>query len=488
MLEADDNPLPSNLESVAEDFRRNSADLDLETVHYHRGDLILDEGVANDRLYVIVKGEVDLHRRSQAGKSIFVDTLRPGGFLGLLSFWSNANTFTYSKARTDVTCLLLTRVQFEHLVTTHPKASLSLYNLMANSMAGRYRHMVMLNIAVNHLTIQLEEDRTRLKETVQDLEQTRKQLVHKERLAMLGQLLAGIAHEINNPGTAMKNSAEDLIRELPLRFQKGNTFAAFETEAALLREGIDSAPPSSSKIRERMALLEKRFPRLPRSLLRKLQPLSEEVIDLLEPFIREAELPAQRQCLEEKLSFHTMGSNLKNIEITIGRISSLIQSLKSYGRPTHNQAELQNLSETIYNTVTVLNHRLKYFNFELDLEPVPSDAQVPSDISQILTNLIVNACDATPESGSIWLRVRVDSEATLLTLEDSGSGIPENLIDSIFEPNVTTKSAAGQFGLGLGLAISREITERYGGRLTAENREQGGARFTLSLPRDIRIL
>lgn len=481
-------PMEKDLESIVKDFERFTADLHLPRVTYQEGEPILEEGVSNDRLHLIVKGQVDMYRRSSDDRSLYVDSLQTGGFLGLLSFWSEAKTFTHSRARTGVTCIQINRTQFEDLVRTHPQASLSLYSLMANSMADRYRHMVTLNIAVNHLTQQLESDRTELRKTVRDLEETRKQLVHKERLAILGQLLAGIAHEINNPGTALKHSAEALSRQIPERFEKGNSLAAHQDEALMLAQGLASRPENSAAVREKMDQLQVEFPNLPRSLLRKIQPLSREALSEIRPLLKGAEKPGIRKKLDEKLVYFSIGSHLHNVEISVNRISSLIKGLKSYGKPVREKPELQPLNEIILNTITVLNHRLKYYSFDLDLDPLPSEWTAPSDINQILTNLLINSCEATPEGGKIRLSAKLLEERIAIQVEDSGSGIPGQLIDRIFEPNVTTKSNPGQFGLGLGLTISTEIAKRYGGELTAKNRSRGGACFTLHLPRDIRIL
>lgn len=477
------------LDQVIRDFETHTAPLNLERVSYPPGAIILEEGIENHRLHVIVQGEVNLNREAKDGRYVLVDTLKPGAFLGMLSFWSRARTFSQSKARTEVTCILMNRSEFEHLVGEHHQASLSLYSLMATSMADRYRNMVLLNMAVTHLSEQLEVDRAQLKETIQDLEQTRTQLIHKERLAMLGQLLAGIAHEINNPGTALKHSAQSLIETIPARFQPGGILAHFTDEKQLLSSGLKTSSQSTAQQRRCLEELESRFPKLPRSFLRKLSPLETETLQSLQPALERAEKTGDLGPAEEKLAFYEIGADLKSVEVSINRISKLIQGLRSYGKPNRDQADFQPLTEMINSTLTVLDHRLKHYQLELNFQQVPADLQIPSDLNQVVSNLLVNACEATPEGGSISLNVREEEGSFIsIVVEDSGSGIPPHLLDTIFEPNVTTKSAAGQFGLGLGLAISREIVKRFGGTLEGENRQEAGARFTLRIPRDVRVV
>jgi signal transduction histidine kinase len=469
---------------IAQDFQRYAKDLQLEELHYAKGEILMEDGVANDQLYIILEGEVELRRRADNKQMVYVDSLKPGSFLGLLSFWSDAPTFTQSRAAKPVRAMRIGRKDFENMVQDHPKATLALQTMLTNSLADRYRNMVLLNIAVHHLTEQLETDRNRLKQTVKDLEDTRGQLVTKERLALLGKLLAGIAHEINNPSAALLQSVDALMTEMPACFDPGAPLEKLKTEGELLQKGMESRYMGSSQMRERMALLEKRYPDLDRRVLRRLVPLSDTDLAVLEKDIKKAAKSKKKDSLFHKLRFFDVGANLKSIQLSITRISNLVTSLKSYSRPTTPHSEPIPAKEMILNTLTVVNHRLKHYEVDVDLERLPENHTIPPQINQVVSNILINACDATPEGGLIRVEgwQEKDTRTLYLVISDTGTGISEANLKKIFEPNFTTKSLGGDFGLGLGLAISRDIVERYGGSLLADNNPEKGARFTLVLP------
>lgn len=466
------------------DFERFTKELNLERRQYEKGEVILEEGVPNNQLRVILEGEAEMSRTRDDGQRVYVDSVKPGSFIGLLSFWSDAATFTRTRARTPLTCLCLTRERFEELTLEHPRASFALQTLLANSLANRYRHMAMLNIAVHHLTEQLEKDRNELRETVKNLNDTREQLIGKERLALLGKLLAGIAHEINNPSSSLQQSVDDLVTTVPGLFEPGKTLASHQREKTLLDQGLQSQFLGGGAIRGRMQELAQAYPHLDRSLLRRLIPLGKDGIALLHDDLKKAKAPEHRKAIEEKLAFFDIGVNLHSIQLSNQRISKLVQSLKFYSRPPNPNAKSHSAREIILNTLTVLNHRLKHYEVEVDIDALPASAHIAPEINQVLSNIIINACDATPQGGQVRVSAAIEDDGKYVRVRicDTGHGIAPDNLRKIFEPNFTTKSSGGQFGLGLGLAISRDIVERNGGSLEAGNQPDGGACFVLRLP------
>lgn len=482
----------SSLHQVSETVRPHlqafieyTRNLRLERVEYADRDILLQEGTKNQQLYIILEGRVVLTRLRPDGQRTVIDTLKPGSFLGLLSFWSDEPTFTQSRAMGKVTCLRFNLAQIQEVFITHPQASLALSGLLINSLADRYRSMVMLNLAVQRLTDQLEAEGTRLRATVRDLEETRNRLIHKERLALLGQLLGGIAHEVNNPLAALNQSVEDLGREADALFEKGGALEKMDREARLLRAGLASQFLGSDVVRERLAALQEQFPEMDRPFLRKLVPLQGEVWAELQPELNKARRQdGLRARILEKVRFFQIGAHLNSIRLVTQRIARLMGSLKAYVRPVTESAEPLALRDCIQDTLTVLHHKLKKFRVNVEMDSLPDNFKCPARFNQVLSNVLINAAEATPEGGEIRLSAWADLEegSVRLTVDDTGTGIHPSLLEKIFEPDVTTKSSGGQFGLGLGLAISREIMERYGGSIRAENRPEGGARFVMVLP------
>lgn len=455
-----------------EQLVRRARGLGREPEHFPAGAQLLHEGAPNSSLYILLEGTTRNSKRDARGGSIQVDLLGPGSLLGILSFWTGQPSFTDSFAQGDLTALRLDREDFEHGLTRDPEFTRLTQQLLISNLSDRYRRVVGLNMDVAGLTGELERERNALREAVEDLKQTRNQLIHQEKLAVMGQLLAGIAHEINNPATALMKSAELLTREMPQLFPAGSP------EQRLFAAGFSAPFLSSGESRERMRDLQNRYPWLSRALSRRLSRIDAET---LEPVL--ADLPDRSQeAVDQALRVFEIGTALRSITLAEERIRRLVKSVKSYSREGSQESCATRMEECVYDTLTVLNHRLKHYDLRLELAELPVIHCCPGDINQIITNLLTNACDATRPGKRIIVRTEASEEWVRLEVQDQGHGIPEGLIDSIFESTVTTKSGATDFGLGLGLAISRELAHKHQGTLTARNLPQGGALFRLELP------
>jgi C4-dicarboxylate-specific signal transduction histidine kinase len=188
------------------------------------------------------------------------------------------------------------------------------------------------------------------------------------------------------------------------------------------------------------------------------------------------------EAVEQVVRAFEIGSALHSIQVADERITRLVKSLKSYSRQDDGDTSEVDVVQCVHDTLTVLNHRLKHYDVTLDMPDLPRIPGRAGEINQILTNLFANAGDATPTGKGIHIRGAVENGRLLVEVADEGHGIPGALLDRIFEPNVTTKSGGGQYGLGLGLAISRDLAMQHRGTLTAANGETGGAVFRLELP------
>ena len=174
---------------------------------------------------------------------------------------------------------------------------------------------------------------------------------------------------------------------------------------------------------------------------------------------------------------------LDRIEQELQRVSQIVRGLLDLGRPVRGQrgpVVVASLAETCAKLVQA-DPELRRVQIELAVEP---DAVVRGEsgpLSQVLLNLLLNAAQAMGGEGTIRLATRTDADAVVISVEDEGPGIPEENLPHLFEPFFTTK-AQGK-GTGLGLAVSRHLARSLGGVLSAENREGGGARFLLTLPK-----
>ncbi len=451
---------------------RRARALGREPEHLPAGTQILFEGRINRTLFILLDGSAKHSKSDSKGGSIPVDILGPGSLLGILSFWTGRPAFTDSFAATDLTVLRLEREDFDRGVAQDPEFTRLTQQLFVTNLSDRYRRVVGLNLEVAELTGELEQERNALQEAVTDLKQTRTQLIHQEKLATMGQLLAGIAHEINNPAAALMKSVEFVSREMPELFRNE------PLSSALFNAGFTAPFLSGEETRERLQLLQERYPKAGRAFCRRLTRLDKDTLALLEPDLHAGRIEA----VSERLRVFEIGAALHSVHLAEERIRRLVESVKSYSREENQESCSARLEDCIRDTLTVLNHRLKHYDLRLELEDLPMVYCCPGEINQIITNLLTNACDATRPGKAIIIRTGVSEDWVRLDVEDEGSGIPEDLLETIFDSNVTTKSGAADFGLGLGLAISRELAHKHHGTLTARNVPGGGALFRLELP------
>lgn len=437
------------------------------------GETILAEGDVNTALFILLEGTAQLLKRTADGGHTPVDLLGPGSLLGILSFWTGRPAFSDSVAASPLKVLQLDREDFERGVAEDTEFARITQQLLVANLSDRYRRVVGLNLKVAGLTRELEGERNALREAVQDLQRTRNKLIHQEKLATMGQLLAGIAHEINNPSSALMKNVEQLGRELPVLFAEGSD------ARRMLEAGMEAPYLGTAEAWERLAALQEQYPGVSRPLCRRLSRLPGEAMARMEPALRRG----SEGEAEGLLRLFEVGTALQSIRIAETRITRLVKSLKSYSRQEELDVQSVRLDECIRDTLTVMNHRLKVFDLRLELVELPEVSCRPGEINQVLTNLLSNACEATAAGRRITVRTGRDDARVWVEVEDEGHGIPDELMEAIFRPNVTTKRGAGDFGLGLGLAISRDLALKHQGELTARNREGGGAVFRLSLPR-----
>jgi len=441
-----------------------------EPVRFPQGACIMEEGATNESLFILLDGTAELSKTAADGGITSLDLLGPGSLLGILSFWTGRSSFTAFRAVTPLLCLRLSRDHFEREVAEDPALARITQELLVVNLSDRYRRVVGLTLKVGGLTRELEAERNALREALVDLETTRNQLVHREKLAVMGQLLAGIAHEINNPSSSLLQSVEQLGRLLPALFT-GERLVLFQ-------EGRAAPYLSTQESRERLESLQNEFLSLPRSLCRRVSRLTPAARTIVDPDLRANRVSV----VEHNIGIFEMGAALRGIQIADDRITRLVKSLKSYSRQDEGSVGRVDIETCVRDTLMVLNHRLKHYDLRLELADLPEIPARAGEINQILTNLLTNACDATAPGKQILLRSGRGEGRVWIEVADEGHGIPPHLLEKIFEPNVTTKSGGGQFGLGLGLAISRDLARQHQGQLFAANRPEGGAIFRLELP------
>lgn len=471
----------SGLDSIRKLIERSPV-LRSSVIQFEKDNVILQEGQINDSIYILIEGEIALYKSDETGRFIKVDQFGPGSFLGLTSFWSKTRSFAESRALTPVKCLKLDRETFNDYMQRDDELSRSLYFLFIGNLSERYRRMVSLNLKIAFLSQTLEDERNQLKAAIENLNFTRNRLIHQEKLATLGQLVAGIAHEINNPCAALLRGIEQLGATIQSLFSEKGPLHEKGNEAALVQAGLTSDYLSNEEKRVRMAKIESAWPDIPRSLIRRLASLPEEFLESLLSRKRPGNTKAFLDQLEQYLNFYETGALIRTIQLSGERIGELVVSLKNYGRQDSGQWERVDLEKGLQDTLRILNNRLRNYTLHFDWNEVPPVLAYGGELNQVWTNILVNACDALGDRGDIWVSLRYEPPMAVVEIADNGPGILPEHLDRIFETNFTTKNTSKAFGLGLGLAISQQIVAKHGGTIRAENRPEGGARFIVMLP------
>jgi signal transduction histidine kinase len=170
--------------------------------------------------------------------------------------------------------------------------------------------------------------------------------------------------------------------------------------------------------------------------------------------------------------------------MAVDRMKHVVETLRSFGRPDRSQIERVDLTEGLRGTLELLRHELgSIVVVDEDLQPLPPVECYAGQVNQVFMNLITNALHAMPGGGTLRLRSRAAADRVAFEIEDTGKGIPEEMLERIFEPGFTTKGV--RVGMGLGLAICNEIVDRHGGAIAVSSTPGVGSTFGFWLPLSI---
>lgn len=326
----------------------------------------------------------------------------------------------------------MTNQQLVEEVTTRKKAEKKLAE-----------HMDTLEQMVTIRTHELEQEVSERKQALEDLKKTQMQLLQSEKLAGIGQLAAGIAHEINTP-----------IQYI------GDNVRFFQESFNDIDNHLSQCDQLSKNTQDIQLT----------SFIEKINESKEE-FDM--DFLRE-EVP---QAIEQTLN-------------GVAHVSQIVRSMKSFSHPGTKEKTLTNINEAIENTITVSRNEWKYVaEMDTDLDTnLPAVSCFPGELNQVFLNMIINAAQAIgarlklEEStiGLIRIQTREVENEVEISISDSGAGIPQKVQDKIFDPFFTTKEVGK--GTGQGLAISWSvIVDKHGGKIWFDTNKTGTT-FYIRLP------
>lgn len=304
---------------------------------------------------------------------------------------------------------------------------------------GEYKGIGVVLHLLKAMERQLAKHSGELAKAYKRLQESQAQLVQSEKMASLGQMVAGVAHEINTPLGYVRNNVE-MTQQLFTQAQE--LVCAYDSLVTTLYS------EESDEVQ-----------------------LQAQLNDIAERSI----------VFKEEDSFSEMQDLFKDTLYGVEQISELVLNLKNFSRL--DQAKVDNISlndcfeSTLVIAKNTMKHKVKVIKQYGDIPKIPCS---PSQINQVFLNLLTNAAQAMPKQGNVLLRTYADEKCVYAIVQDDGSGIPKEILPKIFDPFFTTKPIGE--GTGLGLSISYKIIQQHGGQIKVASQQGKGTRFLISLP------
>ena len=414
------------------------------------------QGDPADAMFVVLDGQLQIRGELSGGLVTFVS--KPGDATGVLPFSRMKQFPLTGRALANSRVLRFPASLFPDLVQKMPELASRLVALMSD----------------------------RIRESTR-IEQQR------DRLAALGKLSAGLAHELNNPASAAKRAASQLrstlkqIKDASQELGSRDLTAAQKSEIEKLENSLiqtNEPPPdvlTISTLEDELDSVlhshgQNDLWQLSANLARKgAKP------ELLESLFASLDADTARAALMRISALLETTGLLKEIENSTSRISDLVRAIKEYTFMDQALAQNVDVVKSLETTLTILNHKLKGgVEVERDYQPVPLLVDsFGSELNQVWTNIIDNAIDAIHGRGKLRVRTYRDATCVVVEIGDNGPGIPPEVQPHIFEPFFTTKGVGE--GSGLGLDTVQRIVRKHKGSIQVSSRP-GDTRFQVFLP------
>lgn len=425
-------------------------------LHLEAGDIFVRQDEPAEAMFVVLEGQ--LQGRGEFNGETFVFELEPGDITGILPFSRMKRATVTGRAVTASRLLRFPASQFTTLIQKMPELAKRLVALMSD----------------------------RIRETTR-IEQQR------ERLASLGKLSAGLAHELNNPASAAKRAASQLretliqIRNASHELGRRELTPTQKSEIEKLESALTNqqGPPADaltiSNLEDEIDSLLRRqgqndLWQLASALARK-----NVSIDVLSSLFANLDVGTARAALIRIGASIDIADLLNEIESSTARISDLVRAIKEY--TFMDQAPVQNVDiiKSLETTLTIMNYKLKRgVTVRREYQKVPLLVNsFGSELNQVWTNIIDNAIDAMNGNGELRVRTYKQDGCVVVEIGDNGPGIPSEVEAHMYEPFFTTKGVGA--GTGLGLDTVQRIVRKHRGNIQVHSKP-GDTRFQIWLP------
>jgi signal transduction histidine kinase len=301
-----------------------------------------------------------------------------------------------------------------------------------------YRNKIKKNQLLTQQKEQIEKINSKLEltnrslyDTITKLHETQSQLVSSEKMASLGVLTAGIAHEINNPVNFIYTGINSLIKDINELFK-------------ILTDLLQKVKESGN----------------------------EELIQAVKDIENTDDLNELLEIIPQ---------TIYDIKVGAERAADIIKGLRNFSRIDRDSKQVADIHEGIDSSLLLLRNKFKnHITVKKEYKQIPHIECYPGKLNQAFMNILSNAIDAIEKEGAITIRTWSDEEQVFVQIEDTGKGISSDVIDKIFDPFFTTKSVGK--GVGLGLSITYGIIQEHNGKIDVKSEQNVGTVFTISLP------
>lgn len=465
-------------------------------LHLPPGVRLAHQGQVVDAVCVVVSGAVALTRHTRVGE-VTLHHATTGRIVGLVSLATQGRAYVTATTTTDVELILLSIEQLDRALRENPATEQILAALLIGSLTTRLSRSEVLQVEKIELAAAVEAERAQATEALEALEQARLELLAQERFATLGELAAGVAHELNNPVAALEGANAHLREDLA-SLLAGHP----DGEMVLSTAAHARTRPAASTRQERAARRALEAVVGDRELARRLVSLG---LDADSDPQRVRDLAGDPQRLATALAAASVGRQERNVALATKRIRGLVSALSTYVRPEGEMVQDVDVREVLEDSLRLTAHRLRDVAIERDYAEVGAVPGRAGELAQVWTNILSNAADAlagagagaaaagagdAPDGGAeepsdfaprLVIAVASEPDGVRVDVTDNGPGIDPQVLPRIFEPRFTTKHGRVRFGLGLGMGLAKSVVDAHGGTIAVDSRP-GRTRVTVRLP------
>jgi hypothetical protein len=416
-----------------------------------QGDFLLKGEEHNDKLFLILDGTLSCYLKNEEGKNYEVMKSTRNMFLGVYSF------FSYEQ-KSYLTVIADTNVRLSYIERSDP--------VVENDMFATD----FLPVIVNEIFLR----QTLTQQMSREKQAAIQKLYESEKMILLGQLAAGLAHELNNAIGILERNTSWLMERISNNWIPESLQSIFNTTI------LGGLSFNSQQIRERAHWLEEKY---------KLSPKLSKQLAKTNLTEKELKIVIQGGAKTYELINDTteLAGVLHDMQIAAQQATHVVKSVKDLGANRKVEKAEVLLVDTIQRALVLLKSVTKSVSINLDIRTQGKILATSGDWVQVWINLIKNACESMLQANQVYPKINISLFETdnhyQVEITDNGTGISTEIRDKIFQPSFTTKVSGLSFGLGLGLSIVKRIVDSYNGGIQV-NSKQGETTFIITIPKN----